>query len=261
MKKSIALIQMNVAFANPNENYKRVEALIVAAMEQEPDIIVLPETWNTGFFPKKQLRELADRNGERTIAIMSELAKQYGVNIVAGSISDLRNDKVYNTMYIFNREGMLVTHYDKVHGFTPSGEHQFYEGGSDIHTFQLEGISCASAICYDLRFPELFRKVTTQGVDLFFLPAQWPLVRRSHWECLNKARAIENQMYLCAVNSVGVAGNITLAGNSLLINPWGEELVHLGEEEAIQVGVIDLDSIADIRVSINVFRDRRPELY
>jgi len=261
MKKSIALIQMKVAFANPDENYKRIEGLIATAIEQQPDIIVLPETWNTGFFPKKQLRELADRNGERTIAIMSDLAKQYSVNIVAGSISDLRGDKVYNTTYIFNREGMVVTHYDKVHGFTPSGEHQFYEGGRGIHTFQLDGISCASAICYDLRFPELFRKVTTQGVDLFFLPAQWPMVRLSHWECLNKARAIENQMYLCAVNSAGEAGNTTLAGNSLLIDPWGEELVHLGAEEAIQVGHIDLDNMADIRESINVFRDRRPELY
>ena len=261
MKKRVTIVQMAVELGAPEENYKHALALLEKAMKDNPDIIVLPETWNVGFFPKDNLKELADKDGARTKAFLSEFAKAHDVNIVGGSVAVLREGKVYNTTYIVDRSGAVISEYDKVHGFSPSGEHEFFQGGTRTHAFKLDGIPCSSVICYDLRFPELFRTETIKGVDLFFVPAEWPDIRVNHWVTLNTARAIENQMYLCAVNGCGTAGDTKYGGNSLLISPGGDELVHCGGSEEIQIHEIDLDIIKNIRESINVFRDRKPECY
>lgn len=261
MKPRISLVQMDMAFADPDFNYPRVVELLKTAMEESPDIIVLPETWNVGFFPTDELRALADVDGARTKAVIGGFAAENNVNIVAGSVASLRGDDVYNTCYVFDREGTVVAEYDKVHGFTPFDEHQHFTGGDHTVNFELDGVKCSAVICYDLRFPELFRTSTLKGVDLFFIPAQWPIVRKNHWITLVTARAIENQMYVAAVNSAGIAGETKYGGHSLLISPWGEEILHLGEEEEIASHEIDMDVIAGIRSSINVFRDRRPEIY
>lgn len=263
MKKKIALIQMDAKLGEVEENYNHAVALMETAMESQPDILVLPETLNVGFFPQPadELKKLADENGEKTKAVFSEFAKAHAVNIVAGSVAVLENGKVFNRSYVFDRSGQVVASYDKIHGFSPMGETKYFEGGDHTVHFELDGVPCSMAICYDIRFPELIRTEALKGTDLFFLPAAWPLVRKEHWVILSKARAIENQMYFCAVNESGTAGNTKFGGNSLLISPWGEEICHLGENEEIQVGEIDLDVIKEIRDGINVFRDRRPELY
>lgn len=261
MKKKITLIQMNSILSEPDQNYAHVQELLLKAAKEEPDIIVLPETWNTGFFPRENLKALSDQNGTRTKDLLSSFAAGHKVNIVAGSVSTVKNDHIYNTTYVFDRQGTLVSEYDKIHGFTPSGEHEFYTGGTATHNFKLDGISCSSIICYDVRFPEVIRTETIKGVDLFFVPAQWPSIRVRHWVTLNTARAIENQMFLCAINGCGYAGETRYGGNSLLLDPWGEEILHLGTDEDIQTGTIDLSTISQIRSSINVFRDRKPEYY
>lgn len=261
MKKKIAIIQMNSILADPEQNFKKAETLLKQTVVSEPDIIVLPETWNVGFFPKENLHKLADSEGKESQQLLSSISKQYGVNIVGGSVAICENNKIYNRTYVYNRVGNLISQYDKIHGFSPSGEHEYFTAGTKSHRFKLDDIPCSSIICYDIRFPELIRTETIKGIDLFFIPAEWPTIRMNHWITLNKARAIENQMYLCAVNSCGYAGDVKYGGNSLLISPWGDEILHLGDEEEIQVGEIDLDIIADIRESINVFRDRVPSCY
>ncbi|MFT3963112.1 carbon-nitrogen family hydrolase [Propionivibrio sp.] len=261
MKKRISLIQLSSVLAEPDKNYARACALMERALADEPDILVLPETLNTGFFPKERLAELADKDGVRTREIFGAFARTHGVNVVAGSVANLRDGKIFNTAHVFDRQGNLVCVYDKIHGFSPSGEHEFFAAGNEVRNFSLDGIACAMVICYDIRFPEIVRTATLRGVDLFFVPAQWPLARKHHWVTLNTARAIENQMYLCAVNGTGMAGETKYGGNSVLISPWGDEIVHLGSEEEIGCGDIDLDVIAGIRSSINVFRDRQPDRY
>lgn len=261
MQKKISLVQMDVTFGKPEDNYKRAVELMEKAMEEKPDILVLPETMNVGFFPKEGLSELSDVDGRKTKEVFGTFARDNKVNIVAGSVANKKEEYIYNTLYVFNREGHVVCEYDKVHGFTPSDEHHYFKGGDKVVIFELDGIKCSGVICYDVRFPELIRTATLQGVDLMFIPAQWPLVRKLHWVTLITARAIENQMYVCAVNACGYAGETKYGGNSLLINPWGEEICHLGTEEEIQIGEIDMDIIQGIRESINIFRDRKPECY
>ena len=261
MEKKIALLQMNIAAGEVERNYAHAAELINTAAESKPDIIVLPETWNTGFKMTEKLPQEADANGERTKTMLSELAKKHDINIVGGSVATLRNNKVYNTTFIVDRKGTVISEFDKLHGFSPAKEDQYFQSGDHTHRFFLDEIPCSSVICYDIRFPEIIRKTTVEGVDLFFVPAEWPTLRLRHWELLNTVRAIENQVFLCAVNSSGHIGKVEAAGNSLLLDPWGEEILHLGKDEEIAIGTINLSVIQEIRNNINVFRDRRPELY
>ena len=257
----ISCIQMNMLLGEADHNFARAEALIrqTAAAEQ-PDTVVLPETWNTGFFPA-DLSACADENGKRTKAVFSALAKELHINIVCGSVANRKADGFYNTAFVFDREGGVAAEYDKTHLFSPSGEHEHFRPGSGTCLFTLDGRKCGLIICYDIRFPELTRTMTLQGVDLLFVVAQWPAKRAMHLETLARARAIENQMFLALCNSVGTAGNTRNAGRSAVIDPWGEYLARAGEDEEVITAQADFSVIEGIRSSINVFRDRRPELY
>ena len=222
---------------------------------------MLPETWNTGFYISHKLKDLADKEGERTKEFCSGFSKKHRVNLVAGSAAVLIGDDVYNRSYIFDRNGENIAEYDKVHGFSFAKEPIFFKGGNHTVHFKLDEISCSMVLCYDIRFPELIRRSVLEGeTDLFFIPAAWPEARVFHWNILTRARAVENQMYLCAVNQGGISGKAQYAGNSLLLDPWGNDVCTLGSEEGIAVGEIDTEVISQIRETIHVFKDRRPEL-
>jgi omega-amidase len=259
MKVSIA--QMDMKFADPEFNFKHAEELIRKAALEKPDVIVLPETWNTGFFPDKNLASLSDQNGEKTKELCGGLAKELNVNIVAGSVSNVKNGKVYNTAFIFNRSGNCIAEYDKIHAFTPMKEDVAYQKGDHLALFELDGHRCGMIICYDIRFPELTRALAVKGIDILFISAQWPAVRRTHWQILTKARAIENQVFLAACNSCGKAGETVYGGTSCLLNPWGEVIQEAGPSEEIISGDFDFEILKGIRSSINVYVDRRPDLY
>jgi predicted amidohydrolase len=248
-------------FASPDENFQKAESLIRKAAAERPDVIVLPETWNTGFFPHDDLPHYCDADGARTKRLMSALAAELGVNIVAGSVSALRDGLVRNTSYVFTKAGECVGSYDKTHLFTPMHEDAFYEKGQTLCRFSLDGLQCAVLICYDIRFPELTRTLSVQGLDVLFLPSQWPAVRSEHLLTLCKARAIENQMFVVNCNSCGTAGETVYGGASSVWDPWGNSLAQAGTGEELLPAELDPAVLQGIRESINVFRDRRPELY
>lgn len=257
----VSLIQMDVRLEDPEYNFSHVEELIRKAAEGNPDVICLPETWNTGFFPRANLENLADLSGESVKSRIGGLAKELKINIVAGSVANRKEDGVYNTAYVFDRVGSCTAEYDKTHLFTPMGEQQFFKSGSHVTSFKLDGISCGIAICYDLRFPELIRTLALKGMEVLFVPAQWPLLRKEHWKVLNRVRAIENQCFVVSVNGCGVAGDTRYAGYSAAFDPWGETIVMGKEQEELLEAELNLAMVKDIRESINIYRDRRPELY
>lgn len=261
MKKKIALIQMEVALAAPETNFNHMEKLMEEAVKEKPDILVMPETWNTGFYISHKLQEVADENGSRTFALCSRFAKEWGVNIVAGSTAVKMGEQIYNRATIFNRRGEWVGMYDKAHGFSLAHESSFFTPGNHTTAFTLDDIPCSMAICYDLRFPEWIRREILEApVDLFFLPAAWPKVRHGQWDILCRARAVENQMYFCAVNQGGGTGKGEYGGHSLLVNPLGETIVQGGDKEEILYGDIDLDFLAKVRERLDSLADRRREL-
>ena len=157
MKLRIALLQMHVEMGNPKVNFAHARDMMEKAMEKKPDILVLPETWNTGFFPKENLSLLADEEGKETCSLLSSIAASHGVNIVGGTTAVKVGQDIYNRSYVFDRKGDLVTSFDKIHGFSLSGEPGYFRMGNHLSHFELDGLSCSMAICYDIRFPELIR--------------------------------------------------------------------------------------------------------
>lgn len=256
----ITCLQMDMALGRVEENFALAEAMIRQVAEEKPDVIVLPETWNTGFFPEN-VRALADRDGAQTKAVIGALAKEFAVNIVAGSVANVRNGKLYNTAFVFDRSGACVASYDKTHLFSPMGEHQVFTPGDRLCRFTLDGVRCGIIICYDLRFPELTRSLAVEGLDVLFVVSQWPQVRIHHLQSLTVARAIENQMFLVCCNSCGEAGDIRYGGSSAIVDPWGRTIAQAGNTKKLLTAELDLHILEDIGKSIHVFRDRRPELY
>ena len=257
----IACAQMNVLLGKPEENLVHAKELVRRAAEGGADTVVLPETWNTGFFPSAGLAEQADKDGAAVKAEMGALARELHVNLIAGSVADLRQGKVFNTSYVFNREGECLAAYDKTHLFSPMGEHEHFTPGDGVYTFTLDDVLCGLILCYDVRFPELTRTLALQGIELLFIPAQWPSVRVEHWRTLTRARAIENQIFLACCNACGTAGLTVYGGNSAVYDPWGVVLESAGETEEIIFADCDFGIVENIRRSMHVFAHRRPELY
>ena len=257
----IAAIQMDMAFACPEENIRKAVALVRRAAERQPDVILLPETWNVGFYPKEDLPALADQNAEQTKTTFAALAKDLSVNIVAGSVAAAFADGVHNTSLAFDRTGNCVSRYDKTHLFTPMREDDFFVKGGGISAYAFDGFACGTEICYDIRFPELTRTLTVKGLDFLFVVSQWPDARLPQLHALLRARAIENQMFVVCCNSCGHAPGTRFGGGSVAFDPLGNELAKAGTEEEILFADCDTGMIREIRESINVFRDRRAEIY
>ncbi|TLS38302.1 carbon-nitrogen family hydrolase [Pseudalkalibacillus caeni] len=260
MSLKIALIQYDIVFGNPEKNFRNMESKIEETLENKPDIIVLPELWTTGY-DLTRLDEIADKNGEKTRGFISALAKKHRVNIVAGSIAKQKEDKVTNTMLVFNRDGELVHEYSKVHLFRLMDEEKYLISGNTTGAFTLEDVPCAGFICYDIRFPEWIRLHAVEGAKVLFVPAEWPEPRTDHWRSLLISRAIENQCYVVACNRAGRDLANEFAGHSMIIGPWGEIIAESGLEETILYGEIEPEEVEKIRKKIPVFEDRRTDLY
>ncbi|NQX48773.1 carbon-nitrogen family hydrolase [Paenibacillus tritici] len=256
----IALIQLDIAFGKPEVNYAAAERKIREAAAGRPDCIILPELWTTGY-DLTRLDDIADPGGQATAALMSGLAREYGVNIVAGSIAARQANGITNTMYVYDRSGAPAGEYSKLHLFKLMEEHLYLQPGSAKGLFKLDGISCAGLICYDIRFPEWVRAHMAEGAEILFISAEWPLPRLSHWRALLISRAIENQCFVVACNRVGDDPANTFGGHSLIIDPWGDIVCEASGHEEILSGEIDLARVREVREQIPVFTDRRPEFY
>ncbi|MEH7118859.1 carbon-nitrogen family hydrolase [Neobacillus vireti] len=260
MHIKISCLQMDIAFGNPERNYQSAAALIEKAMEEHPDIIVLPELWTTGY-DLTRLDEIADQEALRSIAFLQTAAKKYQVHFVGGSVANLEGKRVKNTLLIITKDGTVTHQYDKVHLFKLMDEHLYLEPGAEKGLFLLEGQLLAGVICYDIRFPEWIRAHTIEGATALFVVAEWPSVRLGHWRTLLTARAIENQCFVIACNRSGNDPNYQFAGHSLIIDPWGEVVAEAGDQEEILTAEINLDLVNDIRKQIPIFEDRKPNLY
>lgn len=256
----ISLVQMHVEAGDPEANFARAAGRMERAAAERPDLIVLPEMWNTGY-ALKIIGSIADPGGDRTRAFASGFARKHGVNVVAGSIAELREDGVYNTVRIFGRDGEPAGEYDKIHLFRLMDEEKHLKPGRRIGLAELDGVRVGAMICYDIRFPELARTLVLAGAKILVVPAEWPHPRLEHWRTLLRARAIENQVFVAACNRVGTSNGTEFFGHSMIIDPWGEIVAEAGGEETILTAEIDLDLVDDVRRRIPVFEDRRPSLY
>lgn len=257
-------IQMNVVRKQVEHNYKNAEMWIREAAGLGAEVVVLPEMWNIGYLTEELEDYLPDVEGNRTKGFLSHLAKELNVNIVGGSVATKKGSDFFNTSYVVNREGKIIAEYDKAHLFSYVGEEKKYHQGDKCVTFQLDGINCGIILCYDLRFPEWSRKQALEGTQVLFVPAEWPLARVDHWRILNRARAIENQMYIVCINGCGeIDSKQHYAGNSMIIHPLGTLLADAGEHarETMIYSNIDLLDVEKVRKRMMILNDRREELY
>jgi len=251
---------MDIAFGDPESNYRSAQNLIEKAMEEHPDIIVLPELWTTGY-DLTRLDEIADLKAQKTIYFLQAAAKKYQVHFVGGSVANRGEDGVKNTLLIITKDGTVTHQYDKLHLFKLMDEHLYLEAGAEKGLFQVDGQLFAGVICYDIRFPEWIRAHTSVGAKALFVVAEWPAPRLAHWRALLIARAIENQCYVIACNRSGSDPNNQFAGHSLVIDPWGEVLAEAGDQEEILTAEINIDLVKEIRKQIPIFEDRKPNSY
>jgi len=260
----VAAIQM-VSTTRVEENLRTASALIAEAVAQGADLVALPE-----YFPIMGRRDsdkiaVRETDGRGPIQdFLAETACKYGVWVIGGSIPLVASvdSKVLNTCLAFNPQGARVARYDKIHLFGfQKGEERYNESatiepGRQPVTFDTPFGRVGLSICYDLRFPELFRALG--AIDLLVLPAAFTEVTgRAHWEILLRARAIENQCYVLAIGQGGVHENRREThGNSMLIDPWGEIIARRDKGEGVIVGELDHARIAEVRTSLPALSHR-----
>lgn len=261
MKYSI--YQMEIVPGDPEANRNKVEKWITNTVKEEnPDTVVLPEMWTTGY-AFDDLAQLADVDGEPTTSFLKDLAKKHSINIIGGSFANKKKHEIFNTSVAINRDGDVCHQYDKIHLVPMLKEHLFLTGGKNrVEVFELDNVKMGLIICYDLRFPELLRKLALEGVQVVHIVAEWPTARKDHWKILQMARAVENQLYVVSCNNVGEFDGVEYAGTSMVIDPWGEVLREGSstKEETISAS-LQLDKVEKIRKDVPVFSSRVPELY
>lgn len=260
----VAGIQLDVAWENPTENFRRVEILARKAVEQGARLLVLPEMFATGF--SMNLEVLAQQ-APTIESWVAGLAYDLQVTVVAGMANvdaDRQSQGLgragVNLALVYNPDGQKVGAYQKIHPFSYGEEHKHYHGGASLLNFETEGLRIAPFICYDLRFPEVFRLVADQ-TDVMLVIASWPSARRHAWRSLLVARAIENQCFVLGVNRVGEGGGLSYAGDSLLIDPLGQILVDAGDAAGLVMGDVDAESVVKVRDRFPFLKDRQPDLY
>lgn len=258
---NIQLYQFEVVLGDVEKNEAKIEHFFKNDLRSDTEIVVLPEMWNNGY-DLEHLNEKADHNLGNTTKFISNLARTFNVNVVAGSVSNKKDEGVYNTLIVFNNQGELIYDYDKIHLVPMLDEPKYLAPGKLLpETFELCQNKMSGIICYDLRFPEPIRRLAIEGSKVIFVVAEWPESRLYHWRHLNIARAIENESYIVACNSCGNDGNTEYAGHSMVIAPNGDVLSEADNQETTFNVEIDLDKVDEMRNQIPVFKNRRTDLY
>jgi len=258
----VSLIQMNSQSDKPANIAAAKELMERAIAEEHPDLLVLPEMFDfVGGASADKLHAAESVPGGPAYAVCQEVARAHAVFVHAGSLMEKvpNENRVHNTTVVFNRSGQEVTRYRKIHLFdivTPDGmeyrESATVKPGSAVVTYDLEGITVGCAICYDLRFPELFQALVRKGAEIIALPACFTLqTGKDHWEVLCRARAIETQTYFLAAAQWGghTRGNQTRYsyGHSLIADPWGHVIAKASDGIGSVTARIDPGRVAKVR--------------
>ncbi len=256
----VALGQYDTAWEDPKTSLERAGRVIERAAAAGAQLVALPETCTTGFtMQSARYAEPLDGNAVSTLA---GLAARHGVHVLAG-VATRENAAFYNSALLFAPSGELIAHYRKQRLFALGGEDASYQAGDDAIIADIDGVRVAPFICYDLRFPELFRAVAPH-VDAMILIANWPVQRRAHWDVLVQARAIENQCYFVAVNRIGAGGGATYNGGSMVDGPWGECLSTAQDTDsatgAVCCAIIDTAEVTRVRKRYPFVQDCRQEV-
>ncbi|MBI1387027.1 MAG: carbon-nitrogen family hydrolase [bacterium] len=250
-------VQLNIQWEDKPANFKRVDALLDAQSIGPGGLIVLPEMFSTGF--SMNVSTIAEEEDGPTAVFLRELAAKRQAWVIGGVVRKAENGFGANEALVCSPDGKITSCYRKMHPFSYGNENNHYQPGGEIVTISLGDFTAAPFICYDLRFPELFRHGSQLGADLLIVIACWPASREAHWMTLLQARAIENQAYVIGVNRVGADPITSYSGRSLIINPLGEIIADGGNEETVVRADLDSALPREYRERFPALRDRRRE--
>lgn len=256
---------MAAGSSDPKENLQKAERFIGEAKQRSSDLVCFPEMWTTGLNWASNERISSEQT--KTIELVASLAKRYSIWINGSMLTLNEAGKPSNTSILFDPNGRQAGAYRKVHLFAMLHEDAHMAPGDALCIANTPWGPTGFTICYDIRFPELFRAYAVKGAKLILSPMSFPYPRLQHWKVLIRARAIENQLFMIGTNRVGsedlgTDGAVTYCGSSAIIDPWGETVIEGSEsKEELLTATIDMNKVEEVRNKMSVLKDRRPDLY
>ena len=260
---NIAAAQISCSLGDLKANLLKIRDFSAQAKEASADLIVFPEMVDTGYsMPVIQTHATPWING--AVPELQRIAKTLSIAIVSG-VAERDGTSIYNSQIFIDARGEIVTKYRKAHLFAhaPVEEHKCFSPGNELTSFAFAGLCFGLSICYDLRFPELYRKLAVENnVNSFIVSSAWPFSRIEHFLTLATARAIENQSYMIVANRVGNDDGVSFCGRSRIIDPYGVIIAAASQdrEELIQAEISE-DAVKFVRSQMEVFAHRRPDVY
>lgn len=263
----IAICQLMTEFEQ-DATLNKAEAMVAEAAGNGADIVVLPEMFNCPY-SREYFRPVAALGHGKSCAAMSRWARENGIILVGGSIPETEDDKIYNTAFVFDREGKQIARHRKMHLFDVDlpgmsfKESNTFSPGDEICVFDTEYGKMGLAVCFDLRFPELFRAMAKRGANIIFLPAQFNMTTGpAHWEMQIRCRAVDNELFIVGAAAARREGfSYECWGHSLIADPYGTVLAGCDEKEQIIYAEADLGRIAQVRAQLPTFLHLRSDIY
>jgi predicted amidohydrolase len=247
----IGLIQYSPIWEDKHANKAKIENLL-SDLNEDLSLLIFPELTLTGFTMHSD--KFAESIEGESYNYFKTISKKFKVHILAGMIEQ-EEDNRFNTLFHISPNGELITKYRKIHPFSYSRENEFYQRGKQPVITEIENFKVGLSICYDLRFPELYRFYGKEKVDMMVSIANWPIARIEHWRVLLRARSIENQCYMVGVNRVGNDPKLSYNGYSSVFDPMGNEIVSITDQEVLISAELQKDKIIEVRKTFPFLED------
>lgn len=261
MKFKILVVQNNAIIGNKKATLNNVEKLLEQYEDQTFDLIVLPEVFAIGWYCQNFPKEAETIDNSETIDFLKKLAVEFHSTVIGGTfIQKTQDNLLKNTCPIIDKNGNLIDTYDKMHLFSHKGseENKYITTGDELKIINIGDTKIGLSVCYDIRFPELYRTYSKNGVEILINTAAWSITKPEHWDIMHKARAIENQCFMIVANQTGKIskGEYNL-GHSMVISPWGVPIEELQQEEGCICCTIDTNEVKKLREDFPLISDRR----
>ena len=250
----VAALQYDIVWEDRAANYQKARRFGEKAADEKADVFVLPEMFATGFSMNRPVT--VEKPDGETASFLRSLARDFHMNVIAGLVLEGKHGLGRNCALAVDRMGCDLVLYSKTHLIRILEEDEHHEYGEGPKPFSLGDMDCACFICYDLRFPELFRLIADE-CGLVFVIASWPDARKSHWDILLRARAVENQLYVVGVNRIGTGGDHSFSGGTVIYDPLGNMIAQGDDREGLVVGEIESAMVSEVRSTMPFLKDRR----
>lgn len=248
-------MQLDIVWENKPANHAKVRRMLDDPRPQRGSLVLLPEMFSTGF--SMNVARTSDSESREDQQFLSDTAREHGIYLLAGITVTARDDKGFNQAVVYSPDGAEISRYTKLQPYTGGEESQYFLAGDALAQFMWADLRVCPFICYDLRFPEHFRRGVLDGAELFLVIANWPARRVDHWVALLRARAIENQAYVAAVNRCGSDPHLEYPGASLIIDPQGKVIADAGIDECVIDAEIDVEALRSWRQEFRPLDDMR----